>query len=718
MAVQTLTFNVVDYRIEFLNKPLFKIELEIDSVQNIEKNTSDITIKTYKTNLTNETITLIEPIGVDEYSWVNPKEAFYYTWGYQPSTRTYSKTEQFEKADVDMSDDSLSYKPGVRVFLGEVVYEEVKHADDGTLSITFDRVGSGYDDASLYGLPRYYGSSDSESITSLRLSADVRTVVLPKIPPMAKILTATSFTDEENPKITYKNPTGNSVASLQACIANSTGTVIYVPYRDISKTGSEYTFTLTDEERNTLRAAAANSKTLNVKFYVKTVISGSSYYNFMQRTLTITNCNPTITNIKIQDVNSTTAGLTGDVNKLVRYESMAEYSFTPEAKKNATIATQYVKNGSQKVSVMNQGVIDDIESDAFTFGVIDSRGLQEEVTVTKPLVEYIKPTCNQKVEMAMSGETGANATVTISGNYFNNTFGVVANTLKIELRHTQNDGTMGEWVDLTDGLVPVFNGNTYSLNITISGFDYSSSYSFMSRVTDKLNTVISAEYTARLQPIFDWSEADFNFNVPINVNNASSSNLNAFINMNGNPVLRHTGNTNNNVVLSGSGKHIYFRPLGSGDTNSEACLTAQGELKLKGNLYINDVNATTDFIATTGTSTVDGTTWTWRKWNSGIAECWGQKDFGTMDFDDLVGAVYLGTPNGASLPQFKFPSTLFNAIPKVININIEQAPNTGGIYKLSAAPTKTTSSRFLLYSFEDGSNSSNIVSCHAIGTWK
>ena len=710
MAVQTLTFNVADYRSGLFGEPLFKIELEIDSVQNIENNTSDITIKTYKTNLTNETITLIEPRGVDEYSWVNPKEAFYYTWGYQPSTKTYAMTEHFEKADVDMSDDSLSYRPGVRVFLGEVVYEEEKHAIDGTLSITFDMVGSGYNDTSLYGLPRYYGSSDTDSITSLRLSAESKTVVLPKIPPMAKILTATSFTDEENPKITYKNPTGNSVTSLQACIANSTGTVIYVPYRDISKIGSEYTFTLTDEERNTLRAAAANSKTLNVKFYVKTVISGSSYYNFMQRTLTITNCNPTITNIKIQDANSTTAGLTGDVNKLVRYESMAEYSFTPEAKKSATIATQYVQNGSKKVSGMNQGVIDDVESNTFTIGVVDSRGLKEEVTVTKPLVEYIKPTCNQKVEMAMSGETGAQATVTISGNYFNNTFGAVANTLKIELRHTQNDGTMGEWVDLTDGLVPVFNGNTYSLNITISGFDYNQSYSFMSRVTDKLNTVISAEYTARLQPIFDWSENDFNFNVPVNVNGTH-------IKMLGDTVLRHF-ETNENTVLAASGGHIYFRPLMYDDTSTEMRLTAQGNLELKGDLFVNGVKATTDFISSTGTSTVDGTTWRWRKWNSGIAECWGKKDFGTMDFDDLTGAVYLGMPNGASIPQFKFPTSLFNAAPTVINMNIEQGEFTGGIYRLGGAPTKTTSVKFLLYTFEDGTNTTNVVSCHAIGTWK
>ena len=118
----------------------------------------------------------------------------------------------------------------------------------------------------------------------------------------------------------------------------------------------------------------------------------------------------------------------------------------------------------------------------------------------------------------LSGVDGGVVNLKISGNYFNGTFGAVKNTLKLEVRHTQNDGSMGAWVDLTSGLIPVFNGTTYELETTISGFSYSQSYVFQCRATDKLNTVITSQYTVRVLPVFDWSKEDFNFNVPVNIN--------------------------------------------------------------------------------------------------------------------------------------------------------------------------------------------------------
>lgn len=187
------------------------------------------------------------------------------------------------------------------------------------------------------------------------------------------------------------------------------------------------------------------------------------------------------------------------------------------------------------------------------------------------------------------------------------------------------------------------------------------------------------------------------------------------IRMFGDTVLRHL-DTNKNTVLAACGGHIYFRPLMYNDTSTEMRLTAQGNLELKGDLYVNGLKATTDFISSTGTSTVGGTTWTWRKWNSGVAECWGKKDFGSIDYEDLVGAVYIGFSN--PIPQFQFPTTLFNAAPTVVNLNIEESQFAGGIYRLGGTHSKTKSIQFCLYRFEDGTNSSNVVSCHAIGTWK
>ena len=64
---------------------------------------------------------------------------------------------------------------------------------------------------------------------------------LTDIPRNAVIVSAPNFNDEENPTITYNNPAGDIVSSLQACIS-LTGAAADIPYRDISKTGTSYTF--------------------------------------------------------------------------------------------------------------------------------------------------------------------------------------------------------------------------------------------------------------------------------------------------------------------------------------------------------------------------------------------------------------------------------------------------------------------------------------------
>ena len=109
---------------------------------------------------------------------------------------------------------------------------------------------------------------------------------LDTIPRQATLTAAPHFTDEESPTITYSNPAGNAVSSLQACIASTDGKTIYVPYRDISKTDSSYTFNLTEAERAALRWATINSNTLAVKFYVTTVIGNNTYYSTLDKILT------------------------------------------------------------------------------------------------------------------------------------------------------------------------------------------------------------------------------------------------------------------------------------------------------------------------------------------------------------------------------------------------------------------------------------------------
>ena len=202
---------------------------------------------------------------------------------------------------------------------------------------------------------------------------------LPQIARAAQITSAPNFTDIENPTINYQNSAGNSVSSLQACIS-LTGSTDNIKYRDISKTGTSYTFELTEAERNVLRAAAPNSNTLSVIFYVKTVISGQTYYNRSTRTMTIVDAAPTMSNPTYQDSNSTTTAITGDDQKIIQKHSSLTIAIpTATAQKYATITKYQVTiNGVTREQTaagnMNWGVLDVSSNITATVKAIDSRG--------------------------------------------------------------------------------------------------------------------------------------------------------------------------------------------------------------------------------------------------------------------------------------------------------------------------------------------------------
>lgn len=202
---------------------------------------------------------------------------------------------------------------------------------------------------------------------------------LPQIARAAKITAAPNFTDIENPTINYQNSAGNSVSSLQACIS-LTGSTDNISYRDIPKTGTSYTFQLTEAERNVLRAAAPNSNTLSVIFYIKTVISGQTYYETATRTMTIVNAAPTMGNPTYQDSNSTTTAITGDNQKIIQKHSSLTIAIpAATAQKYATITKYQVTiNGVTREQTaagnMSWGVLDVSSNITATVKAIDSRG--------------------------------------------------------------------------------------------------------------------------------------------------------------------------------------------------------------------------------------------------------------------------------------------------------------------------------------------------------
>lgn len=202
---------------------------------------------------------------------------------------------------------------------------------------------------------------------------------LPQIARAAKITAAPNFTDIENPTINYQNSAGNSVTTLQTCIS-LTGSTDNISYRDIPKTGTSYTFNLTEAERNVLRAAAPNSNTLSVIFYIKTVISGQTFYETATRTMTIVDAAPTMSSPTYQDSNSTTVAITEDDQKIIQKQSSLTISIpAATAQKYATITKYQVTiNGVTREQTtagnMSWGFLDVSSNITATIKAIDSRG--------------------------------------------------------------------------------------------------------------------------------------------------------------------------------------------------------------------------------------------------------------------------------------------------------------------------------------------------------
>ena len=176
------------------------------------------------------------------------------------------------------------------------------------------------------------------------------TLTLPTIKRQATITSAPNFTDVQNPTINYSNPAGNSVSSLQVGIFSTDGMTTYAGYRDVSKTGSSYTFNLTETERYNLRYASRNSNTLAIRFFIKTVISSTTLRNSVQKTMTIVNANPTEVT-ELEETNQKVITLLGSdtATTVIQNVSQIQLTSTPTTYKYATVSRIQFKNGTTSI---------------------------------------------------------------------------------------------------------------------------------------------------------------------------------------------------------------------------------------------------------------------------------------------------------------------------------------------------------------------------------
>lgn len=493
-------------------------------------------------------------------------------------------------------------------------------------------------------------------------------------------------------------------AELELQITATTGSP-YSPWifvvRDISDfpdynvPNKSYTFEFTDDEIQILQEKFYNTNSFFTSVSLKTTftdgtIEWDSVSDFIGR---IIEQPPTITNATVKQANSTIVELTGDENVMVYGEGMAEFQYTPTVYKQADFRKMTIINGIQSVTDMPQGIIDDPTSGDFHITVTDTRGLEAKEVITKPIVPYFRPTIYQKVTNIHTGEVGSLVTLGIDGTFYNGSFGAVDNNIVLEIRYTEIDGTeMGNWVNVSSYLN--ITEHTFKATIEVGEFVYNVPYTFQCRITDKLHTVITDQYTTTIEPIFDWSNEDFNFNMPVN--------------MFGNTVLRHNKD-GGNTVLSGNEGHIYLRPAGTSDTTNETIFYANGDVNINGGMLYQGTPM--DFVIEYGYTD----SWYWRKWYSGRAECWGTE----YKYDTAVTTAWGGLYRSDNIYPRSYPEELFILTPEYTSIELGSTSkgcwiirhdSTGAHYEhpgpyAVVRPASATIDRL-------------VINFHAIGRWK
>lgn len=344
----------------------------------------------------------------------------------------------------------------IRLYNGTVVTEgdfTLNHTSDGTRSF------GAYAEAGIYYVAVNCSGSGSWS--------------LPTIARGAVISSAPNFNDNQSPTVNYTNPAGTAVSSVQIAIVNpSNVNTVYCAYRDISKTGTSYTFNFTQAELQTFYTATANSKTLAVRFRIKTVIGGTTLYSDADRTLTMVDCYP-VFNASYIDTNATTVAATGDNQLIVQKLSNLRISVANAATfKGATVKTakctimntDYTANISNGSATLNIGTVNSSSNLTVPVTVTDSRGYYATLNLTIRILAWSAPTAD--INLAREAGFYTNTYITVDANWADD---IQNNQLSIKARYKKTTASSyGSYVTLQDNVQSTFQlDNNFAWNVQI-----------------------------------------------------------------------------------------------------------------------------------------------------------------------------------------------------------------------------------------------------------
>ena len=445
----------------------------------------------------------------------------------------------------------------------QTVTERVYHNSDGSKSISISARANGY--AASYG-----PSNSSESSGDCTASG---TISLDTIPRASKVsatnadIGSTSTITVSRYSTSFKHTVSFSCPGISDTVIESNSEASVIPW------------TVPDRIYATIPAAKYATVTITCRTYSKDTgaLIGKTTAT-MKATANEDECKPTVYGT-VTDVNSTTVSLTGNAKTLIRYKSTASCEIVATAKNSASISAQYVNGTSIPSGTVE---IQNSEAVSFDFSATDSRGYSASALVKPTVIPYIPLTINPTFRRV--SPTSNIITVEFYGNFFSGNFGAFSNALKVKYRYKEYGTEIwSAYVTISASSINIPGDGTYNSNgaVTLgSNFDYRKSYDMEIVAQDGSGTAVlsyvsSMAQVTRGEPVFDWSNTDFRVRETLRTANVE-------------PDGEMSIGTNEKPYSTG-----YFNQIYIGG---------------------NPVSV----IEEEGTSGI----WYYRKWSSGIAECW------------------------------------------------------------------------------------------------
>lgn len=237
---------------------------------------------------------------------------------------------------------------------------------------------------------------------------------------------------------------------------------------------------------------------------------------------------------EITDLNGSTGllnPLTGNQLAIIKYISSFSVYGDLSSKNSAKLKSISVVSGDGKSVLVDltsedtdeislsyyttQLLLQNLESNTFTITLTDSRNISKvynlpSVEIPTTLVDYVKLTLNPT--FYRTSPINNEIAVIFDGNYFNDSFGAVNNTLEVKYRYRElGEETWSEYYNLTaiSYARKYTNGNNPIVLEQV--FDYTKQYYFEILAIDKIYDGIGAlPVVSRGIPVFWWNENTFN----------------------------------------------------------------------------------------------------------------------------------------------------------------------------------------------------------------